>query len=255
MDACTSDFASGVWQNWNGLDWSGVYRTVRRLQTRIAKAVRNGDWRDAKRLQKLLIRSTSGKALAVRQVTENRGRKTPGVDRETWSTPEHKWKAVQSLKTRGYRPLPLKRVNIPKTGRLYGPKRPLGIPTMKDRAMQALHLLTLEPISETMADENSYGFRPFRSTADALVHAVANKDQDFPHHRRLRLPGLELALGPWRPALGSVQEKSARVLRQAAADHSESSYGPTSRTDRVPESPHTGLGAISSVRGGQRGFP
>jgi RNA-directed DNA polymerase len=172
MDALTSDFASGVWQNWNGLDWSSVHRTVRRLQTRIAKAVRNGDWRDAKRLQRLLVRSTSGKALAVRQVTENRGRKTPGVDRETWSTPEHKWKAVQSLQTRGYRPLPLKRVNIPKTGRPHGPKRSLGIPTMKDRAMQALHLLALDPIAESTADANSYGFRSCRSTADAITQCM-----------------------------------------------------------------------------------
>src|SRR5277367_1098474 len=107
----------------------------------------------------------SGKALAVKRVTENQGKRTPGVDRTTWSTPELKSRAVLSLKQRGYRPRPLRRVFIPKAN---GKMRPLGIPTMTDRAMQALHLLTLEPIAETTADPNSYGFRPKRSTADAI---------------------------------------------------------------------------------------
>lgn len=160
------DVASDVWQDWTSLDWAGIHQTVRRLQTRIAKAIRGGDWRGAKRLQKLLTRTTSAKALAVRRVTENQGRRTPGVDGETWSTPESKWKAVQSLHTTGYKPKPLRRVHIPKAN---GEKRPLGIPTMKDRAMQALFLLALDPIAESTADENSYGFRPFRSTADAIV--------------------------------------------------------------------------------------
>ncbi|MDM4772971.1 group II intron reverse transcriptase/maturase [Solimonas sp. SE-A11] len=160
------DVASDVWQDWTSLDWAGIHQTVRRLQTRIAKAIREGDWRGAKRLQKLLTRTTSAKALAVRRVTENQGRRTPGVDGETWSAPDSKWKAVQSLHTTGYKPKPLRRVHIPKAN---GEKRPLGIPTMKDRAMQALFLLALDPIAESTADENSYGFRPFRSTADAIV--------------------------------------------------------------------------------------
>jgi RNA-directed DNA polymerase len=169
MDAHSSDVASDVWQDWRSFDWVGIYQTVRRLQTRIAKATRNGNWRDAKRLQRLLVRSMSGKALAVRRVTENQGRKTPGVDGETWSTPECKWAAVQCLKTLNYRPMPLRRVHIPKTN---GQKRPLGIPTMKDRAMQALHLFALEPVAESTADENSYGFRTDRSTADAIVQCM-----------------------------------------------------------------------------------
>lgn len=169
MDALSSDVASDVWQDWRSFDWVSIHQTVRRLQTRIAKAIGKGDWRDAKRLQRLLIRSMSGKALAVRRVTENQGRKTPGVDGETWSTPECKWLAVQRLTTRGYRPLPLRRVHIPKTN---GKKRPLGIPTMRDRAMQALHLFALEPIAESTADENSYGFRSDRSTADAIVQCM-----------------------------------------------------------------------------------
>lgn len=166
MDACSRDVASDVWQNWNSLDWSAVHQTVRRLQTRIAKATREGDWRGVQRLQKLLTRSSSGKCLAVRRVTENQGRKTPGVDGETWSTPDCKWQAVKSLQAKNYRPLPLRRVHIPKSN---GDKRPLGIPTMKDRAMQALHLLALDPIAESTGDANSYGFRSHRSTADAIV--------------------------------------------------------------------------------------
>jgi RNA-directed DNA polymerase len=114
----------------------------------------------------MLTHSFSGKALAVKRVTENQGKKTPGVDGITWSSPETKFQAVTSLKRHGYRPLPLRRIYIPKSN---GKMRPLGIPTMKDRAMQALHLLALEPVAETMADKNSYGFRPARSTADAYA--------------------------------------------------------------------------------------
>jgi RNA-directed DNA polymerase len=170
MDACSRDIASDVWQNWNSLDWSAVNQTVRRLQARITKAARDGDWRGVQRLQKLLTRSTSGKCIAVRRVTENQGRKTPGVDGETWSTPDCKWQAVKSLRAKNYRPLPLRRVHIPKSN---GDKRPLGIPTMRDRAMQALHLLALDPVAESTGDANSYGFRSHRSTADAIVKCKA----------------------------------------------------------------------------------
>jgi RNA-directed DNA polymerase len=100
-------------------------------------------------------------------VTENQGKRTPGVDGVVWSTPEAKRQAIESLKRRGYRPRPLRRVHIPKAGQP-GKYRPLGIPTLADRAMQALHLLGLEPVAETLADRNSYGFRSGRSTADAI---------------------------------------------------------------------------------------
>jgi RNA-directed DNA polymerase len=103
----------------------------------------------------------------VRRVTENRGKWTAGVDHETWPTPERKIAAVHALRQRGYRPRPLRRVYIPKQN---GKRRPLGIPTMHDRAMQALYLLALEPIAETTADPCSYGFRSQRSTADAIEH-------------------------------------------------------------------------------------
>jgi RNA-directed DNA polymerase len=138
---------------------------VRRLQTRIVKATQEGKHGKVKSLQWLLTHSFSAKTLAVKRVTENQGKKTPGVDQETWSTPETKSQAVLSLKRRGYKPLPLRRKYIPKSN---GKRRPLGIPTMKDRAMQALYLVALEPISETTADKNSYGFRPERCTTDAI---------------------------------------------------------------------------------------
>ena len=150
--------------DWHSIDWAQAHRTVRRLQRRIAKATRERRWGKVKALQWLLTHSLHGKMLAVKRVTENQGKRTPGVDGETWSTPVSKAKAVTSLKRRGYRPSPLRRVYIPEAN---GKKRPLGIPTMQDRAMQALHLLALMPIAETTADPNSYGFRPERASRDA----------------------------------------------------------------------------------------
>jgi RNA-directed DNA polymerase len=149
---------------WHSINWDKAHKLVRRLQVRIAKAVSEGRWNKAKALQRLLTHSFSGKAVAVKRVTENHGKKTPGVDGVTWNTPELKAKAVKSLKRKGYQPQPLRRVNIPKAN---GKLRPLGIPTMKDRAMQALHLFALQPIAETTADYNSYGFRPDRACRDA----------------------------------------------------------------------------------------
>jgi RNA-directed DNA polymerase len=157
--------ASHVEADWHAIDWQQTTQNVRRLQARIVKATQEGRWGKVKALQRLLTHSFSGKALAVKRVTENQGKRTPGVDGETWNTPEKKATAVRALRQRGYRPQPLRRVYIPKRN---GKMRPLGIPTMHDRAMQALYLFALEPIAETRGDPNSYGFRSHRSTADAI---------------------------------------------------------------------------------------
>ena len=151
--------------SWKGINFEQCERKVRKLQVRIAKALKEGRYNKVKALQHLLVTSFEAKVLAVRKVTSNKGKRTAGVDHVLWDTDARKINAVCSLKRRGYRVLPLKRVNIPKKN---GKMRPLGIPAMKDRAMQALYLMALEPITETTADANSYGFRKFRSTADAI---------------------------------------------------------------------------------------
>jgi RNA-directed DNA polymerase len=150
--------------------WKQIGHEVRRLQMRIAKAVREGRWARVKALQYLLTRSLAAKLLAVRRVTSNKGRKTPGIDGIIWKDARAKIDAVLHLTRRGYHPQPLRRIYIPKKN---GKKRPLSIPVMIDRAMQALDALALAPIAETTADRNSYGFREGRSCADATA-AVFN---------------------------------------------------------------------------------
>lgn len=153
--------------NWNAIRWQTVTMSVRRLQMRIAKAIRDGKRGRAKALQRILTHSFYAKLLAVKRVTENTGRKTPGVDGIIWKNSQQKMQAVRELKRKGYQPQPLRRIYIPKKNSTTK-TRPLGIPTMKDRGMQALHLLALEPVAETQADKNSYGFRAKRSCADAI---------------------------------------------------------------------------------------
>lgn len=133
---------------------------------RMAKAVRERRWGKVKALQWLLPHSFAATLLAVQRVGQNPGRRTPGVDRVVWRTAAQKRHAARSLKRRGYQPQPRRRVYIPKKS---GQRRPLSMPTMADRAMQALYVLALEPVAETQADRNSYGFRPYRSTADAMM--------------------------------------------------------------------------------------
>jgi len=134
---------------WYAINWQTIHQNVRRLQVRIVQATKAGRWNKVKSLQRLLTHSYSGKVLAVRRVTENTGKKTPGVDQIIWKTPEDKTQAVHALKSRGYQSQPLRRVYIPKSD---GRRRPLGIPCMIDRAHQALHLLALDPVLETNAD-------------------------------------------------------------------------------------------------------
>lgn len=151
---------------WESIDWKTAAREVKRLQMRIAKAQRDGKYSKAKSLQWMLTHSFYAKVLAVKRVTEdNKGKRTPGVDGELWLTPLSKAKGIAKLSRRGYTPQPLRRVYIEKGN---GKKRPLGIPTMRDRAMQTLYRMALEPVAETTADPCSYGFRPCRSTHDAI---------------------------------------------------------------------------------------
>jgi RNA-directed DNA polymerase len=151
---------------WHSIDWAECHRRVRSLQQRIVQAVQVGAWRKVKRLNYLLVNSFGARALAVKRVTENKGKKTPGVDGEIWDTPDLKAQAVSRIAhIRGYRAKPLRRKYIAKTN---GKQRPLGIPVMEDRARQAVHLQALAPIAETLADHNSYGFRSKRRCADAI---------------------------------------------------------------------------------------
>jgi RNA-directed DNA polymerase len=150
---------------WNNINWTTVEKQVHRLQMRIAKAVREKRDGKVKALQWILTHSQAAKLLAVKRVTSNQGRHTSGVDNVLWRGSKQKWVAANAMHRRGYRALPLRRIYIPKKD---GSLRPLGIPTFQDRAMQALYLMALEPVSETTADIHSYGFRPKRSTADAI---------------------------------------------------------------------------------------
>lgn len=151
--------------HWKVIDWKTVEDQVNRLQLRIAKAIKLGRYAKAKALQWLLSHSFFAKLLAIKRVTQNTGKRTPGVDGIIWKTDKQKMNAAYALKRKGYKAQPLRRIYIPKKN---GKPRPLGIPTKADRAQQALHLLGLMPIAEILADKNSYGFRPKRSTHDAI---------------------------------------------------------------------------------------
>lgn len=165
--ATPSAGASSDFANWGAIDWPTVELEVKRLQMRIAKAIRQGRQGKAKALQWLLTHSFYAKLLAVKRVTQSRGAKTPGIDGVVWSTHRQKFEAAKTLHRKGYHSQPLRRIYIPKKN---GQQRPLSIPTLHCRAQQALHLLGLEPVTEVKADPCAYGFRPKRSTADAIAH-------------------------------------------------------------------------------------
>lgn len=157
---------------WKNIDWIKAEKEVNRLQIRIAKAVQEKKWNTVKRFQYLLTHSYYAKALAVRKVTTNKGKNTAGVDKELWTTAASKMRAVLTLSDKNYKAKPLRRVYIEKKGKKA--KRPLGIPCMYDRAMQALYELSLEPIAETTADTRSFGFRKGRCCQDACEYIFTN---------------------------------------------------------------------------------
>ena len=171
--SCASADNGGGWES---IDWTKAEAAVKKLQARIVKAQKEGKFGKVKALQWTLTHSFYAKALAVKRVTSNQGKNTSGVDKVLWQTPLSRFKAISTLKRRGYKPQPLRRVNIKKNN---GKLRPLGIPTMRDRAMQALYLMALEPISETTGDNFSFGFRKGRGTADAMVRTHTLLSRNF----------------------------------------------------------------------------
>lgn len=164
---------------WNTVPWKQVERKVFKLQKRIYRASLRGDVKTVHRLQRLLTKSWSGKVLAVRRVTQdNQGRKTAGIDGVKSLTPKQRLNLVQELSFKN-KAKPTRRVWIPKPGT--EEKRPLGIPTINDRALQALVKLALEPEWEARFEPNTYGFRPGRSCHDAVeaIFAAINKSAKY----------------------------------------------------------------------------
>jgi len=150
---------------WNTIPWRKLEVIVFKLQKRIYRASQRGDVRLVHRLQRLLLKSRSAKMLAVRRVTQdNQGRKTAGIDGVAQLTPAERLRLVEMLNL-NEKSMPLRRAWIAKPGKVE--KRPLGIPTMADRAKQALVKMVLEPEWEAKFEPNSYGFRPGRSCHDA----------------------------------------------------------------------------------------
>ncbi len=149
--------------DWKTINWQSLEKVVYKLQNRIYKASKRGNVKQIHRLQRLLIKSRSARYLAVKRITQdNKGKKTAGVDGIKSLTPKQREKLAEKLQIRNTTS-PTRRVWIPKPGK--DEKRPLGIPTIEDRAIQALVKMAMEPEWEARFEKNSYGFRPGRSTA------------------------------------------------------------------------------------------
>jgi RNA-directed DNA polymerase len=161
---------------WQDLPWRTIKRAVFKLQKRIYQAAKNGDIKTVHKLQRLLLKSWSARCLAVRRVTQdNQGKNTAGVDGVKSLRSEQRLQMAQTLKLTS-KAQPTRRVWIPKPGK--AEKRPLGIPTLRSRAEQALAKLALEPEWEAQFEPNSYGFRPGRSchdAIDAIFKAICHK--------------------------------------------------------------------------------
>jgi len=169
---------------WKDINWSLTDKRIFRYQTRIYKAARDGNISKVKCLQKRLLKSPDAKLIAVRRVTTlNKGKTAPGIDGQIYVTDIEKIKLVKRLRLDG-KALPIRRVYIPKPGK--SEKRPLGIPTVGDRAKQALCKLALEPEWEARFEINSYGSRPGRNCQDAMeaiFTSLRNHSNDKGYHK------------------------------------------------------------------------
>jgi RNA-directed DNA polymerase len=264
---------------WSDIDWAAAEAAVRRLQGRIYRAAAAGKRRQVKNLQKLLVRSRSAKRLAVRRVTQqNAGRTTPGVDGVVCRTPENRMRLVDGLSLRDHCPQPVRRMHIPKSD---GRTRPLGIPTIRERALQMLVKMALEPEWETRFETNSYGFRPGRCTMDAIVALhltlaptgasawlldadISGCFDNIGHQPLLaRLPVFTTAirrwlkagtveLGTWKPTTTGVPQGGplSPLLANVALDGMERLFGAEDKQGRhVPPSQRRGINrGISLVR-------
>lgn len=167
----------GVSDEWNTIPWRKLERYIYRLQKRIYKAKQRGDTRAVRAIQRMLARSKAAKTLAVRQVTQdNRGKRTAGIDGVKNLNPQERLEMTTRLSLKG-NASPVRRGWIPKPGKTE--RRPLGIPTMADRARQAGAKMVLKPEWEAIFEPNSYGCRPGRGCHDAIgqIHTVMREER------------------------------------------------------------------------------
>lgn len=155
-------------KNWNEINWKQCFETLEKLQYKILIAYRDKDMKLVKIYQHELTRSFAARSIAVRKVVSNKGKNTPGIDKVIWNSKERRFEAIGELKNLSqYKATPVRRVYIPKPG---GQLRPLGIPTMLDRAVQTLYMFTIDPIAEETACQHNYGYRLHRGVKDCAVY-------------------------------------------------------------------------------------
>lgn len=170
---------SGQPNNWQRIDWPRANREVAALQEEIVMAWQRKEYGKVKEQQDKLVNSFSACCIAVKKVTTNPGKKTPGIDKILWDTPQARMDRVHdlfNLNFAHYKAKPVKRVGIPKPN---GKQRPLGIPTMMDRRTQTIWRQRLAPIAECTGELNSYGFRSKRSTQDAAQTLYLRQVQKY----------------------------------------------------------------------------